>query len=107
MPEQPLDSIAEVFRLDDVELAELFGQDSAYVQRWRTDGVPAAEADRVETTLALARLLDRNFIPGEAHRVASRTTERDAESLLDSVTAGRHHEALARAKGWFDYSSTA
>ena len=107
MSEQPLDFIAEVFRLDDAELAELFGLKLAELLRWRTDGVPAAEADRVDATLALARLLDKRLIPGEAHRVAGRTTKRDPESLLDSVTTGRHHEALARAERWFEYSSAA
>ena len=80
---------------------------SAGVQRWRTDGVPVAEVDRVDTTLALARLLDRNLIPGEAHRVARKTTERTPESLLDTVRAGRHHDAMAWAERWFGYSSTA
>lgn len=104
----PLDTIAEAFGLTDTELGQVFGVRRQAVAQWRTDGIPAARAEKVAAAASLADLLSRKLkaerLPGIARRAADAY---GGLSMLDMIAADRHAELLSLVRGSFDPSVTA
>ncbi|MCW2982771.1 MAG: hypothetical protein JWR63_341 [Conexibacter sp.] len=107
-PSTPLDTIAEGFRLNETDLAGLFGVRRQALSQWRSAGIPAARVAKVTTVASLADLLTRKLkaerVPGIARRSADAY---GGLTMLEMIEADRHDELLELVHASFDPSQVA
>ncbi|MCD6497644.1 MAG: hypothetical protein J7M25_04975 [Deltaproteobacteria bacterium] len=105
----PLHIIAEVFDLNDTELARLFGITRQAVQKWlRTGNVPGDRRAKVVTTLQIAEVLLRNLKPDRIPGIVRKPAGWFAgKSIVEMISDDRHDAVLDRIRASFDWSATA
>jgi glyoxylase-like metal-dependent hydrolase (beta-lactamase superfamily II) len=107
-PSTPLDTISESFRLNETDLAGLFGVRRQALSQWRSAGIPASRIAKVTTVASLANLLTRKLkaerVPGIARRAADAY---GGLTMLEMIEADRQDELLELVRASFDPSQVA
>lgn len=104
----PLRRIAEVFDLNDTELAKLFGVRRQAVAQWLEGEIPKARLPKLYTLVSIADKLEDNLkrdrIPAVIRR---RAREYGGLNMLEMIEQDRHEELLEKVRASFDWAATA
>ena len=104
----PLDRVADIFRLTDTDVARLFAVSRQRIAQWREDGVPVSHQPKLNAIARIADALERNLmpdrIPGIVRTAASAFGKR---TLLEQIERDHHEDALRRVEDSFDWAKTA
>lgn len=106
--EEPLGRLVDAFGLSKTELAGLFGVRRQAIDGWLANGVPAERQEKLVTLLDIVELLDRKLKAGRLPGVARRPAGiYNGHTMLELISADRHHELLERIRASFDWSTAA
>jgi len=102
-------AVADIFDLNDTELARLFGVSRQAVRSWMNAGkVPGSRQAKAQTIFRIAQSLLRNLKPESVPGVVRRPTQWFGnESILAMIAKDRHQAVLDRLAVAFDWSVSA
>lgn len=100
--------VRELFDLNTIELADLFGVTRQAVQQWEQNGdIPVTRREKLANLLSVGELLERKLAPGRLPLVARRRADvYGGITMLEMVHTDRDGELRTLTERAFDWSGT-
>jgi hypothetical protein len=103
--QQPMTLVGQGLHVDTETVAKLFRIDEATLHKWDSGGVPAGVAEKLNTVLEIAALLNAKLRPERIGAVVERRAEAfHGLSMVEMIRRDNQAELLAELQRSFDYS---